>query len=53
MSRNSSLLEYCVRNHDLHNGMILSTLSISSHDFAFGFSKSLVPMEMYYLLKNL
>ena len=25
---------------DLHNRMILSTLSISSHDFAFGFSKS-------------
>ena len=31
--------EGAVRNHDIHNGMILSTLSISSHGFAFGFPK--------------
>ena len=36
----------------LHNSMILSTLSISSHGFAFGFPKALIPMEMYSLLIN-
>ena len=30
---------YHVRNHDLYNGMILSTLSINSRGFAFGFPK--------------
>ena len=36
----------------LHDGMILSTLSLSSHDFVLGFPKGLKPMEMYSLLIN-
>ena len=36
----------------LHNGMILSALSISSHGFAFGFPKGLIPMDIYSLLIN-
>ena len=32
--------------------IILSTLSITSHGFALGFPKGLVPMEMYSLLIN-
>ena len=35
----STILPLFVRNHDLHNGMILSTLSINSRGFAFGFPK--------------
>ena len=34
-----TLGDVTVRNHDLHNGIILSTLNLSSHSFAFGFLK--------------
>ena len=34
---------------DLHNGMILSTLSISSHGFALGFPKGFIPIEIVFL----
>ena len=36
-------------NTTLHNGMILSTLSISSHDFALCFSKDIAPMKIVFL----
>ena len=32
----------------LHNGMISSTLNISSHGFALGFPKGLVPMKIVF-----
>ena len=38
-----------VRRTRLSNGMILSTLSISSHGFALGFPKGLMPMELVFL----
>ena len=34
---------------NLYNDMILSTLSINSHDFAFGFPKGLVPIKIVFL----
>ena len=40
-------LWYHVRITNLHNSMILSTLSISSHDFALNFHKMSRTVEMY------
>ena len=36
----------------LHNGMILSTLDISSHDLVLDFPRGFIPMEIYSLLIN-
>ena len=38
---------------DLHNGMILSSLSIALATLLLVFPKGLIPMEMYSLLINL
>ena len=35
-------------NTTLHDGIILSTLSINSRGFALGFPKDLVPMELVF-----
>lgn len=33
-----------------HDGIILPSLDISPHDFAFGFTKDLIPLEMLSLI---